>query len=493
MLHANFPAIQILLPLISALVCGVLPWKEGRLAWLLCNLATLATLMVSVGLAYDVFYANPIHYPMGNWEAPFGIEYRVDAFNAVVLLLLSGIGLLVSFYSYPTVMEEIERGKQPLFYATYLLCLCGLLGMAITNDVFNIYVFLEISSLATYALIGMGRDRQALLAAFEYLILGTIGATFILIAIGLLYMMTGTLNISDLSIRVVPVIDTAPVKAALAFFIVGLALKIAIFPLHLWLANAYTFSPSMVSAFLSATATKVSIYVLARVVFIVFGAGVVMDTLSMKNMLITLSLFAIVVGSLVAVFQDNIKRMLAYSSVAQIGYMILAISLSSPTALAALLLHMVAHGLAKASLFMAVGGVALRVGDVRLEHFAGIGRKMPFTMAAFVISGLSLVGVPMTAGFISKWFLLSALVEAGLWPVLLVVLASSLLALVYIWRVVEVAYFRQAPGVETLVHEAPPVMIVALWAATLLTIFFGVHTSPLVDYAMRMGKYLVGM
>lgn len=333
-----------------------------------------------------------------------------------MLVLITAVAAVCAPYARRSVAAEIPVEKAALFYAVYMLAFTGLLGIVATGDAFNIYVFLEISSLASYALISMGHDRRALMASFQYLILGTIGATFILIGVGLLYMMTGTLNIADLATRIPSVSNTRVVIAAFAFLTVGLSLKVALFPFHMWLPNAYTYAPSLVSAFLAATATKVGIYVMMRFVFTIFGATYAFETMPLAWVLIPFALVAMFVGSLVAIFQDDVKRLLAYSSVAQIGYIVLGIGIDSESGITASLIHLFNHGIMKGALFLALGAVALVQGGTLMKHMAGLGRRMPLTAAAIVIGGLSLVGVPLTAGFISKWYLVLTALNAGLWP-----------------------------------------------------------------------------
>ena len=267
-------------------------------------------------------------YHLGGWAAPWGIEYRIDTLSVYMLLIVSGIGAAVITYSPLSISREIEREQHHLFYSAYLLCLTGLLGITVTGDLFNLFVFLEISSLSSYALISLGakQSRKALTAAFQYLVMGTIGATFILIGIGLMYQMTGTLNMTDIALRLTAFSGTRTVLVAFAFLTVGISLKMALFPLHAWLPGAYTFAPSVVTAFLAATATKVSVYILLRLVFTIFKPGFAFEFLRFDNGLMVLSLIGIFVASTVAIFQTNVKRMLAYSSVAQVGYMALGIS-----------------------------------------------------------------------------------------------------------------------------------------------------------------------
>ena len=489
---APLPALQVIVPLIAAPLCALLP--AGRTVWLLALSASGLALLVAALLLDQVLAGGPVSYAMGGWPAPWGIEYRVDALNAYVLLLVASIGTVVMAFARPIVECRIRlsKGKQPWFYTTYLLCLAGLLGITITGDAFNVFVFLEISSLSSYVLIAIGRDRRALTAAYQYLIMGAIGATFILIGIGLLYVMTGTLNMSDLTARIPAVADTRTIHAAFAFLTVGVSLKLALFPLHLWLPNAYAYAPSAVTAFLAATATKVAIYVLLRFLFTLFGARFSFETMDLDKVLLPLALAGIFSASVAAIFQTNVKRMLAYSSVAQIGYMILGISLASVTGLTASISHLFNHALMKGALFMALGCVSFRVGAAKLERMAGVGRTMPWTMSAFVIGGLSLIGAPLTAGFVSKWYLIVAVLEKGWWPVAALVLLTSLLAVIYVWRVVEVAYFKPAPEGQV-VREAPLALLLPTWALALANLYFGLDTSLNAGVARRAAEMLLGV
>ena len=489
---AHLPALQVVIPLISAPLCALLP--AGRAVWLAAMTASWLAFLMAALLLNQVLAHGPISYLMGSWPVPWGIEYRVDALNAYMLLIVAGIGAIVMTFGRVIVENRIRLpvNKQPWFYTAYLLCLTGLLGITITGDAFNVFVFLEISSLSSYVLISIGRDRRALTAAYQYLIMGTIGATFILIGIGLLYVMTGTLNMGDLAARIPAVADTRTVRAAFAFLTIGVSLKLALFPLHLWLPNAYAYAPSVVTAFLAATATKVAVYVLLRFFFTIFGAKFSFEAMQLDKVLLPLALVGIFSASLVAIFQTNVKRMLAYSSVAQIGYMILGISLVSVTGLTAGISHLFNHALMKGALFMALGCISFRVGAAELDRMAGVGRAMPWTMGAFVIGGLSLIGVPLTAGFVSKWYLIVGALEKGWWPVAVLVLVTSLLAVIYIWRVVEVAYFKPAPE-GRVVREAPLALLVPTWALALANLYFGLDTSLNAGVARLAAQSLLGV
>jgi multicomponent Na+:H+ antiporter subunit D len=479
---------SVLVPLIAAPVCALLPGR--MLPWLLALLAAAAATLISA-LVLPAAMAGPLSYAFGNWPPPIGIEYRVDAANAFVALLVSGVAVLALLWGRKSIATELN-GHHGVFFSLFLLALAGLMGITLTGDVFNVFVFLEISSLSTYALIAYGPDRRALLASFRYLIMGTVGATFFLIGVGFLYILTGTLNMADLAERLPTVADTRTVQVALAFIIVGMGLKLAMLPLHLWLPNAYAYAPNLVTVFLAGTATKVALYVMIRLVFTVFGVGYSYAALPLALVFTVLALAGMFVGAWTAIFQSNLKRMLAWSSVSQVGYMLLGLGLGTAAGLTASFLHLFNHALIKAALFMAVGTVAWRVGSVRIEAFRGLGRQMPWTMTAFALAGLSIIGIPTTAGFISKWYLIIAAMDAGQpWLVALIVI-SSLMAIIYVWRVVEVAWFQPRPTEAEPVREAPLALLAPLWLVVGLNFWFGLDTRLPVAGATAAAEALLG-
>jgi multicomponent Na+:H+ antiporter subunit D len=470
----HLPVLQVIIPLLAAPLCAIV--RNGRIA----GIIAVASSWVSLWMAWKIFQlvqvAGTISYNLGGWMAPIGIEYRIDTLAAFVLILVTLVGAVVTPYAITSVKKEIEESKEALFYAAFLLCLSGLLGIVVTGDIFNVFVFLEISSLSAYALIALGKDRRALIASYQYLIMGSVGATFIVIGIGMLYVMTGSLNMADLAILLPELPSNRIIPVAFAFLTIGVCLKLALFPLHVWLPNAYAYAPSAVTAFIASTATKVAIYMLLRICFTIFGPDFSFVKMQLGAILLPLSVIAIFSMSLVAIFQTNVKRMLAYSSLAQIGYIVLGISLFTNTGLTAGILHLFNHAVIKGSLFMALGCVMYRLNSVDLESMRGLGRKMPLTMGAFLVGGFSLIGVPFTAGFISKWYLIQGALEKGLWPVALLVLMTSLMAVVYIWRVVESVYFSEFNGSDAdEITEAPLGLLLPTWALAILCLYFGVN------------------
>ncbi|MEQ8265916.1 MAG: monovalent cation/H+ antiporter subunit D family protein [Parvibaculum sp.] len=487
----NLLALQVVIPLIAAPVCAML--GRGDRAWLFATLVSFVVFAISLALFRETLDGTVISYEMGSWAPPIGIEYRVDILNAFVLMIVSGMAAVVLPYARRSVAFEIPAQNQALFYTAFLLCLTGLLGVTITGDAFNVFVFLEISSLSTYALVATGaaRNKRALTAAYNYLIMGTVGATFFVIGLGMLYAITGTLNMADLALKIAEHGDSRTLRVGFVFILIGIGLKLAMFPLHLWLPNAYSFAPSAVTAFIAATATKVAVYVLLRFMFTVFGFDYAFQAATLEKVVLPLAIIAMFAASLVAIFQDDLKRMLAYSSIAQIGYMLLGLAFLTHTGLQATIIHLFNHAVTKGALFMVAGCYVFSLGTSSVTSLRGIGRDMPWTSAAFVLAGLSLIGLPLTVGFISKWYLVQAAFELGWWPVALLVMGSSLLAVVYVWRIVEIAYLQPAP--EGVVRkEAPLSMLIPTWILVGLTIWFGVHATLTSTAAGRAADALIG-
>ncbi len=489
-LSQHLPVLQVVVPLMAAPLTVLLRHRQLAFATVLAS--SWVAFVIALLLWLRVAEGSVISYAIGSWPAPWGIEYRVDRLTAFLLVLVAGIAALVLPYSRASIEAEVPRDQHYLFYTMFALCLAGLLGIVVTGDAFNVFVFLEVSALSTYVLIAMGRDRRALFASYQYLIMGTIGATFIVIGIGLLYLMTGTLNLADMGQRLAQVQGTRPVLAALAFLTVGISLKLALYPLHQWLPNAYTFAPSAVSAFLAGTATKVAVYVLLRFYFSVFGETQVFDRLPMEKAMLLLALAGMFAASTSAIFQSDLKRLFAYSSVGQIGYIILGLSFDSSNGLTATILHLFNHGVTKAAIFMLLGGVAMVMGGTSLARLQGLGKRMPLTSLGIVICGLSLIGVPGTAGFVSKWYLLLAALEKGQWWLAFLIVASSLLAVAYVWRFVETAYFRDPRRDTAASTRVPWSMGLPTAVLVFASVYFGLDTSFTVGSASQAAAALLG-
>jgi len=488
-LSDNLPILQVLVPFIAAPLAVVI--GNRIISWWLAFISSVISLLIATTLLGKVIDGSVISYQIGGWAPPLGIEYRVDSLSALILFLVTLVSTIILPYAYKSVNFEIPKEQHTLFYAAYLLCLTGLLGVVVTGDAFNVFVFLEISSLSTYVLIAQGsyRDKRALTAAFDYLIMGTIGATFFVIGIGFLYMATGTLNMVDMSNLLKGQESLSTVRSGFAFIVIGIGLKLAIFPLHFWLPRAYTYAPSAITAFLAATATKVAVYMLLRFMFTIFHPTFLSQISIFEYIILPLAILAMFSASIIAVYQSDFKKLLAYSSIAQIGYILLGIGLMSETSLTAAVIHIFNHGITKAVLFMGIGAYVLQGKSSFLSDLEGIGKVMPWTSAAIVVGCLSLIGVPGTVGFISKWFLVKSALEIGWWPVAIAIVLTSLLAVIYCWRVIETIYFKPLLS-KNLTSETPISMLLPIWVGALACIYFGLNAEAIMTTSQMAAKSL---
>jgi multicomponent Na+:H+ antiporter subunit D len=487
----------VIIPLLCAPITAI--FKSHKIAWAITFFVSLCCLLISSYILLQVIDGSQVIYELGGWQPPWGIEYKIDSLNAFVALIVSVMAVVSTVFAYASVQREIDDDLYGLFYAAFQLCLLGLLGIALTGDIFNLFVFLEISSLSSYALISMGSNRKALTAAFSYLILGTIGATFFLIGVGFLYAASGSLNIFDIASRFETYEKMQLVTTSFIFIILGIGLKAAIFPLHSWLPNAYGYAPSVISIFLAATATKVSIYVLIRVLFDVYPMEY-WSKLLIPQVLLTLGCVAVIYGSVRAWQQNEIRRLLAFSSVAQIGYIIIGLALLSHSGITAAIMHMFNHAVIKATLFMAAGMILYRARSTTLSDLGGFAVNMPWTFAALFIAGLSLIGVPGTAGFVSKWYLLEGAVAQQKWFVVISIALGSVFAVAYLWKIVDAMYFSAQRKIhitkvksgDISLAVAPKSMSVALWTGAIACIYFGLFTKLPTDAAKSVATALLG-
>ena len=490
----HLPVLTVIIPLIAGFLTPMIGWIDRRLCWYWVMLTMFAVLLMTSSNLYTVITSGTIHYHLGGWTPPIGIEYVIDLLNGFVCIIIAFIGLMVAIYSIESITKELPNKIIP-FYSIFLLLVTGLMGMTITGDIFNFYVFLEISSLAAYALIAMGDRGDGVVASFNYLIMGTVAASFILLGIGYLYAVTGSLNMADMQ-NLLPVIyDSKVVLAALAFFMVGFSIKIGLFPLHAWLPDAYTHAPSAASALIAGLMTKVGAYAMIRFMFSVFTPAFVIDITRMAEILTWAAALAIIVGSVLAIAQSDIKRMLAYSSISQIGYILLGVGLVNVIGMQGGLLHILNHSLMKCALFLVAGAIFYKTGIRNLHQFQGLGKKMPVTTTVFLIAGLSMIGVPGTVGFTSKWYLALGSINAGQWIFVIVILISSLLNIVYFWRVFDNIWFGHPHEVEHIKRdEAPLSMLIPMVILAVLCIFFGLFAYYPLHYVLEpLSNALLGI
>jgi len=493
LLH-HLPILVVVIPLFAALLITLLGTIDKRYGWCIATAATALSFTISVSMLVTVLETGRISYWLGNWEPPWGIEYAVDYLNGFVLVVISFMAFAVSIYSGRSVQKEIQEDKINSFYALYMLLVTGLLGVVVTGDLFNLYVFLEISALAGYTLVALGKKREALVASYHYLILGTIAATFVLLGIGHLYMVTGSLNIADLRERLPDLYENRAVLTAFTFITVGLSIKLGLFPLHTWLPNAHSYCPSVMSAILAAGVLKMAAYAMIRVMFTVFTPEFSVNTIPITTLLTYIASAAIIAGSVLTMAQTEIKRMLAYSSVVGMGYIVLGISLANQTGLTGSLLHLLSHALTKGCLFLVAGAIIYKTGITHIADLRGMGKRMPFSMAAFTLAALSMIGVPLTVGFVSKWYLVIGALQAGKWFVIPVILLSALMSTVYFGRIIENIYFGEQEETQktvTRMDEAPASMLLPTLTLAILCIVFGIFAFIPISIAELGAKMLL--
>ena len=488
----HFPILIVVFPLMMALIVVLI--SNNFLSWLVCLITTFITFLISIFLFNQLQDVSIISYALGNWLPPIGIEYIIDHVSIIPIIIISGIGFLATIFAYKIMPTEIDSNSISKTYSLWLLAIAGLLGLVTTGDAFNLFVFLEISSLASVTLVAMGakKDRQALIAAYNYLIIGAVGATFYVIGVGLLYAITGTLNMNDLTERLADIENNRALIAGFGFMILGIMIKAAIFPLHIWLPRAYAYAPSAVSILLAATATKASIYILARILFSIFSTSEELVNYTLTYIILPLSICAMFAGTIMAIYEKDIKRLLAHSSIAQVGYITLAFSVGTKSSIAAGFIHMANHAMIKGGLFMAITSMGYYIQKrITLDTLSGIGKQMPITFFCFIVCSLSLAGLPLTVGFISKLYLIKASISSeGLWLGFLI-LFSSALSLVYLWKMIEALWLNSKDNNQPKVKESP-ILYSSLLVITFLNIYFGLDASFIVDSSFNAADMLIG-
>jgi len=480
---AQAPILVVVIPLISAFLCPLIGLWRKTLCYYWTVLALLLCALASLDILFAVMRDGTIHYRLGGWPPPFGIEYVVDHLNAMMLVVVSLISLVAAIYSKRNVEGELPE-RIAYFYTVFLLQVTGFLGIVITGDLFNLYVFLEIASLAGYALIAVGEDG-APLACFRYIVMGTIGACFYLLGIGYIYIVTGSLNMADVSHLLPALYHSKVIVTAIAFLLSGLAVKMALFPLHVWLPDAYTKAPSAASALIAPLMTKISLYVMIRILFTVFKPQLSVELLPLSGIMVWSGFAAICGGAIMALAQSDFKRMLCYVVVAEVGYVVGGVGLSNSTAMKGAILHILNDAVMTAGLFSVAGIIMYKMKSHKLSDFEGLFKKMPFTMSAFVIGALSIIGIPPTCGFFSKWYLIQGAVIAGHWAFVVALLGSSLVNVILFFRIIEIGYvirefhggYAHNIGRDEIIDEAPFSMLAPTVAIAIAIIVMGLYNQ----------------
>jgi multicomponent Na+:H+ antiporter subunit D len=471
------PVLTIIPLLLGSFLAVMAGWTRKSLVYPIGVLALVFSSTFSVQLVWQALSEGTMTYTLGGWSPPWGIVFVIDTFSAFMIALLV-IGVLAT---YVTCRDEIMghfEEKSAAFVSLILLTLAGHVGIVSTGDLFNLYVLIEVAALTGYALLGLGSSR-ARLSSLNYLCIGSVGASLYLLGVGYLYMLTGSLNMADLTGVLQTFPPNASLRAAIAVLFIGLWVKMALFPFHGWLPGAYSHSSPTTATLLAPMTTKVMAYVVIRLLVTVFPAGLAMPS-AVPEVAVILATLAIFAGSAMAFRQTDLRRMLTYIVVAEVGYMVGGAFIGNRMAMTGAMLHILADAFMTLTLFLAVCNIARKRDSLELSNLQGLFKAMPFTMAAFVLGAMSMIGVPPLFGFFSKWHLLSGALEAGQYPFMAALIVSSLVNVVLFFRIFEVAFFEKpADGADP--QEVRWIRVAPVAVVALLLIVAGLSTGLIVD------------
>ena len=480
----NFIPLFIAIPLGTAFIVVLIAWKIKKLADILASLATFSLLVLSV---FFMLTGIKGAYNIGNWLPPIGINLYLDDFTILMLLIVNLISFAATLFSISYMKQYTAKYK---YYGLFLLMVCGMNGVILTRDMFNLFVFLEVASIASYALVAFGCEHEELEASFKYLVLGCIGSTLILFGIGLVYSMTGFLNMDSIAGALAGK-DTLVLLLATVFFIVGFGIKAAIVPFHPWLPDAHPSAPAPISAMLSGVLIKaLGIYTITRVLFNVIGMTPLIGII-----LIVLGVLSMTIGVFLAVGQWDFKRLLAYHSISQMGYVVLGLGLggfliaingSRLTAGLAILggtFHLCNHAVFKSLLFLCSGSVEYATGTRQLKEMGGLRDKMPLTRITCTIASLSIAGVPPFNGFWSKLVIIIATIHAafahpGFFALTAVTILVSFVTLISFLKILRYVFLGSLPETFKEVKESPFFMGISLIVLAILCAGMGILLIP---------------
>ena len=473
----------LLFTILPLLVCAALiPWlgKLGAdVSWLLSLGALALALLMSSVLCFLVFRHGVLSYELGDWGLPWGIELTADYLSVILLLTVTVIGILTVAYSRDYIAKSLPRLEQQTFYyCLFCLLLGSMLAFLLAGDLFTMFVYLSVFSLSGVALVAVSGEPQSVWAAFRYLILSTASGVLILLGIAFLYYFSGTLNVAELSRKLGTFTSTDSVRTALTLMLVGFGIKAALFPLHLWMPDAHAFAPAPVSAILSGLVIEMGVYGMVRSFFFMFRLKGSLVISSFNTILCCLAAAAIIYGAVGAIFQEDLKLIFAYSSVSQIGYIVMGLGLASYFGLLGSMLHIINHAVMKSALFLAAGALFYRTGWRTLRELEGMGKRMPFTAGALALAGIAIIGIPPAGGFVSEWYICLGAIERQQAVFAVFILGGSLLSTVYYIKIINSLYFKVPEKINTAaaVREAPLSMLLPIWMLALASVGLGVFS-----------------
>jgi multicomponent Na+:H+ antiporter subunit D len=400
MIPLSFYSIPLLMA--SAFMIVAIGSRRDKYVQYVALFATLATAALSIATAFQLANGGALTLQVSGWPAPFGITIVVDPLSIVFMVLVSAISFLTTLFS-----QSYIKHNRTEYYALTCLVLTGLLGIIHTGDIFNMFVFFEIMSISSYALVAFYRNRKALEASIKYLVMGALATSLILLGVTFLYGAFGTLNMADIAVKASGYSGIL-LPLAIAFLLTGFSLKSGLFPFHTWIPDAHPAAPSPVSALLSGLVIKGGIYCIIRVGFTVLGAPAVL-----LSALTVIGVLSMVIGGALAFVQTDLKRLLAYSSISQMGYIAMALGLNTQIAISGAIFHVINHAIIKSLLFLCAGVIIYYAKTSDMHKIAGTIKSNTLLTYSFLIGALSLGGVPFLNGFASKWLIYVAALQAS--------------------------------------------------------------------------------
>lgn len=467
----NIIPLFVALPLGAAFLISLLGKRVNRLGDWLSNLTAFVLLALSVFSLFAVPAGGALIYQVGGWPPPVGICLVLDGLSAFMLLTVNLVAFLTSIYAVGYMERYTDKRK---FSVLFLLMLGGMNGVAVTGDLFNLFVFLEIAAVASYSLVAFGTGREELEASFKYMVMGTVASAFILLGIALLYSFTSTLNMADIA-RSIAEKPPAPIVGLVSgLFIMGFGLKAALVPFHAWLPDAHPSAPAPVSALLSGVLIKtLGVYALVRIFFNVLGASP-----AFLSVLMALGSLSMLAGVFLAIGQWDLKRLLAYHSISQIGYVVLGIGLGTPLGILGGLFHLFNHSIFKSLLFLNSGAVVYATGTRDLRKMGGLGERMPVTGLTSLVASMSIAGVPPFNGFWSKLMIIAACIQAGRFIYAGAAVLASILTLASFLKVRKFAFSGRPGKGPAGVKEVPAVMRISMIALAVICLVGGLLLLP---------------
>ena len=480
-MNDQLPALVFLVPLMTAISLPIIGLNHRDWCRSLALGALLTMVVLAIANAFVVFTQGPIHYAFSGWVPPIGIEWVADGLSSVMMVALTLLALIIMIYGRTTSPANLG-GRVVYYYTLILLLISALTGIVFAGDLFNIFVFLEVAALSSYGLVGLAGGR-ALVAAFRYLILGTLAASLYLLGVGYFYAATGTLNMADIAEKIPSLLTSKAVVVGLLFMFIGLGIKMALVPLHAWLPDAYTLAPDSVSPFLASLVTKVALLGWIRIIFWVLGADTMVYHVPLLFLVGWLGIIAAVVGAFLALTQENVKRMFAYGGISHVGLILIGISQGNRTGFAGGIFYLLNDAVMQATLFCLAGVAFCHYGIQTIEDLGRLRGQAPIMIGGLIVMAMSMIGLPPTGGFFGKWYIILGAIEAGNYLAGGAVLASTLLTMGYFIKIFERVFRDRHPS--TSLGEIPFSLKFTVVSLSAASIILGVLSDSIVELLLE--------